>query len=272
MIHDLGLAGLAETTRRSYLASIEGFAKFHARSPAEMGHDEVRAWIRELEASGISGSRLNQHFAALKFLYRKTLARPQVVAFLSTPKRPKRLPTVLSAEEVARLLAAVDHPKYRLLLTTMYATGLRIKEACTLETRDIDAARGVIKVRHGKGNKERLASLSPRLLTMLREYWRRERPPGPYLFQGRFGRPVMPETARKALRGAAVRVGLGHRGVTPHVLRHSYATHLLDGGTDVRIIQVLLGHESIKSTSRYVQVSTATLVKVQSPLDRLSLG
>lgn len=272
MIHDLKLAGLATGTRKRYIASIKRFAKFHRRSPDRLGHDEVRAWVTHLEQTGVGASGLRLHFAALKFLYAKTLARPEVVAFLSTPKVPKRLPDVLSPKEIQRLLAALELPKYRVLFTTIYATGLRISEACALETGDIDTARGVIIVRHGKGDKERLVQLSPQLLKLLRAYWRRERPPVPYLFTGRTGRPLRLETARRALRLAAATIGLDHRKVTPHVLRHSFATHLLDAGTEVRVIQALLGHESIESTTRYVQVSTQMLNKTQSPLDHLPPG
>jgi site-specific recombinase XerD len=270
MMHDLQLAGLAKDTRDRYIRSIWCFAKFHRRSPEALGHDEIRAWVRHLESESLSGSRLNQHFCALKFLYKKTLARPEVIAFLSTPKRRKRLPTVISADQVKRLLAALEQVKFRVLFTTVYATGLRISEACALETRDIDAARAVIRVRHGKGDKERLVMLSPRLLAILRAYWRQERPTAPYLFTGRTGRPLRPEVARDALRLAAASAGLASCKVTPHVLRHSFATHLLEGGTDLRVIQVLLGHEHIDTTTRYARVSTAMLARTPSPLEQLS--
>jgi site-specific recombinase XerD len=233
-----------------------------------MDQDDLRAWVRRLEADGIGSSRLNQHFSALRFLFKRTLGRPEVVAFLSNRKRPKKLPPVLSAGEVVRVLEALEQPKFRVLFTTIYAAGLRISEACALQTSDIDAAREVIHVR-GKGDKERLAMLSPQLLTILRTYWRQERPPAPHLFAGHKGRPLNPRVARTALRLAAASAGLHKRKVTPHVLRHSFATHLLDGGTNLRIIQVLLGHESIDTTARYLGVSTAMLRKTQSPLEQL---
>jgi integrase/recombinase XerD len=267
MMHDLRLAGLAKDTQDRYVTAIAGFARFHKRSPAQLGQDEIRRWVTHLESSGIGPSRLNQHYSALKFLYRKTLGRPEVVAFLSTPKRPVRLPEVLSAGQVQQLLEALKLPKFRVLFTTIYATGLRISEACVLETGDIDAARGVIRVRQGKGNKERLVMLSPRLLAILRAYWRKERPAAPYLFTGRTGRPLTPDVARDAIRLAAARAGLDR--ARPHVLRHSFATHLLDAGTELRVIQVLLGHESIETTTRYVRVSTSMLKKAESPLERL---
>lgn len=269
MLHDLRLAGLAKDTQKRYLCSIKRFEQFHERSAADMAQAEVRAWVQHLEASGIGPSRLKGHFAALKFAYRKTLGRPCEVSFLSNPKCPKRLPTVLAAEQVERLLEALELPKFRVLFTTIYATGMRISEGCVLETGDIDAARGVIDVRHGKGDKQRLVQLSPRLLTILRTYWLHQRPLAPYLFTGRKGRPLNPDVARTAMRKAASSVGLDRRKVTPHVLRNSFATHLLDGGTDLRVIQVLLGHESIETTARYLRVSTALLAKTQSPLERL---
>lgn len=269
MMHDLQLAGLVKDTRDRYINSIADFAQFSGRSPATLGQDEVRAWAQHLSRSGIGPMRLNQHFAALKFLYAKTLGRPDVVSFLSTPKRPKTLPVVLSAEQVYRLLEALELPKFRMLFTTIYATGLRISEACALETRDIDAAAGVLHVRHGKGNKPRFVMLSPQLLVLLRAYWREQRPAAPYLFTARTGRPLSPEAARDALRLAAASAGLDRRKVTPHVLRHSFATHLLDAGTDLRLIQVLLGHARIDTTTRYTRVSTAALAKTKSPLEQL---
>jgi integrase/recombinase XerD len=269
MMHDLHLAGLVKNTRDRYISSIAAFAQFHGRCPSTMGQDEVRAWARHLTHSGIGAMRLNQHFAAVKFLYLKTLGRPDVVSFLSSPKRPKTVPVVLSAQQIQRLLEALELPTFRMLFTTIYAAGLRISEACALETRDIDAEEGVIHVRHGKGNKQRDVMLSPRLLVLLRTYWREQRPAAPYLFAARTGRPLSPEVAREALRLAAASAGLDRRKVTPHVLRHSFATHLLDDGTDLRLIQVLLGHASIDTTTRYVRVSTAALAKTRSPFERL---
>jgi site-specific recombinase XerD len=150
----------------------------------------------------------------------------------------------------------------------IYATGLRMSEACRLETQDIDAARGVVHVRHGKGGRGRMVMLRPRLLATLREHWRAERPQSPWLFASQWGGPINPNTARKALRRAAESAGLTKR-VTPHVLRHSFATHLLEQGTDLRVIQVLLGHSSIATTTRYVRVSAALIAATASPHDLL---
>jgi len=266
MIHDMELARLKPETQRRYIDSFERLSKFQERSPTDLSPAEMRAFVSQLEASGIGPSRLNQHFAGLKFLYRKTVGRPELVSFLSTPKCPERLPDVLSVEQVDRLLTALETPKYRVFFTTLYAAGLRISEGCALETGDIDAARAVIHIRHGKGNKERLVMLSPQLLAILRAYWRQERPPAPYLFTGQLGRPLNPAVARTALRLAAASAGLDRRKVTPHVLRHSFATHLLEAGTELRVIQVLLGHARIETTTRYVRVSTALISQTPSPL------
>lgn len=273
MMQDLELAGFQPKTRRIYLNAIRDFAAFQRRSPAELGADEARAWVAQLtKHSGVGPQRIRQHMAALKFLYTKTLYKPEVVSFLSWPTDPQRLPTVMSAAEVERLLAAFDRARFRVFFTLVYATGLRVSEACELETRDIDAARGVIHVREGKGSKDRLVMLNARLHAILRAYWAQERPPAPWLFASRrTGRHLNEDVARGALKLAAARAGLEKR-ITPHVLRHSFATHLLEGGTDLRVIQVLLGHASIRTTTRYVQVSTALIASTPSPLERLTAG
>lgn len=272
MMHDLERAGYVPETRHIYLNSIRDFAQHHRRSPEVLGPDDVRAWIDVLTtARKIGPQRIRQHIAALKFLYTKTLWKPENVSFLACPPDPKRLPAVLSVEEIERLLAAFTHPKYRVFFTLVYAAGLRLTEARRLETRDIQAARGVIHIRpeNAKRKKERYVMLSPRLLTILRVYWSETRPPAPWLFATRTGRCLDAEQARKALKLAVLKAGIEK--ATPHVLRHSFATHLLEGGTELRVIQVLLGHESIKTTTRYTRVSTALIAKTQSPLDRLTM-
>ena len=269
MMQDLELAGYAPATRKHYVQCIARFARFQGVSPAELGQQEVREWVADLRAQRpkLSSQRLRQHFAALRFLYTKTLGRPEVTSFLSWPKDVEKLPVVLTESQVHRLLSAFETPRMRVLFTTVYAAGLRISEGCRLETRDIDAEHGVIRVR-GKGGKERLVMLSPRLLVVLRAYWKQERPKAPWLFAGKTGNHIAPDVARQAFKKAAAQARLSKK-VTPHVLRHSFATHLLEAGTDLRIIQVLLGHDSIKSTTRYVRVSARTIRKTKSPLDRL---
>ena len=267
MMQDLKLAGYAPKTQRTYLDAIGDLAKF-CWSPAELGQEQVRAWVDRLTQSKVGPQRLRQHFAALRFLYGKTLGHPELVAFLSWPRDPDRLPAVFSAEQVDRLLKALDLPKYRVFFTTVYATGMRLGEACRLQTGDIDAARGVIHIRGGKGGKERLVMLSPRLLAILRAYWRQERPTAPYVFTSKTGRPLSADVARGALKKACAKAKLGKK-VTPHTLRHSFATSLLENGAELRVIQVLLGHASIRSTTRYARVSAGLVKKTKSPLERL---
>ena len=174
---------------------------------------------------------------------------------------------VLTGEEVARLLKQLIEPKYRVFFTLLYATGLRLNEACQLQTTDIDARRGLVHVRQAKGGKERVVMLGPRMLSTLRAYWRFVRPPSPWLFASTRGGPLSAEVARRALKRAAEAAQLTK--VTPRALRHSFATHLLEDGTDLRVIQVLLGHESIRTTARYVRVSLEMISKTPSPFDRL---
>lgn len=269
MMQDLTLGGYARTTVSAYVNSIWRLAQFFGRSPAELSAQDLRAWVQHLRGTGISPQRLSQHLGALRFLYAKTLGKPEIVSFVTWPKRPRGLPTVLSAQEVVRLLEGFVSLKYRVFFTLLYATGMRISEACLLETSDIDAARSVIRVRHGKGNKQRQVMLSPKLLDSLRDYWRRVRPTPPYLFTSRTGKPLSRGAAWLAFHRVVQQVGFDRR-VTPHMLRHSFATHLLDGGTELRIIQTLLGHASIRSTTIYAHVSTGLLAKTHSPLDRLS--
>lgn len=269
MMQDLELGGYSPVTRKAYVDCIRMLAKFHGRSPADLSQAEIRAWVQHLTDKKQSPQRLRQHFAALRFLYGKTLGKPTLVSFLSWPQDPHRLPVVLSGEEVSGLLGALATPRFAVFFTTVYAAGLRIGEACRLETRDIDAARGVIHVRGAKGGKERLVMLSPQLLGLLRTYWKQVRPPAPWLFASRTGTHLAADVARKALKRAASEAGLNNKKVTPHVLRHSFATHLLERGTDLRVIQVLLGHSSIKSTTRYAHVAAGMIKKTSSPLEHL---
>jgi integrase/recombinase XerD len=269
MMQDLELAGRAPRTRQIYLCAAMDFAAFRGLCPSTAGQEDVRIWVQHLLACKLSPQRVRQHFAALKFLYGKTLGKPEVTSFLSWPRDAPRLPVMLSANEVERVLRALREPKYRVFFTLIYATGLRLWEASQLQTGDIDAERGVIRVRQGKGRQERLVTLGSRLLDTLRAYWRFARPPAPWLFVTSRGTPVSPEVARKALKRAAVDAGLAKR-VTPHILRHCFATHSLESGTDVRVIQVLLGHRSIRTTARYAHVSAEVVSATASPLDRLS--
>ncbi|MGH7296224.1 MAG: tyrosine-type recombinase/integrase [Polyangiaceae bacterium] len=268
LIQDLALAGYARSTQRVYAWAVHDFVRFVRRVPSEVDQEDVRRWVGKLIQSRVSPQRLRHHFAALRFLFTKTVHRPGVVSFLSWPTAPERLPVVLGLEEVARVLGELPGAIYRPFFTMIYGTGLRISEACRLETRDMDAARGVVHVRHSKGGRERLVMLRPRLLAMLREHWRIARPSPPWLFASRWGGPLNENTARNALKRAVERAGIAKR-VTPHVLRHSFATHLLEQGTDLRVIQVLLGHSNIATTTRYVRVAASLIAATASPHDSL---
>jgi integrase/recombinase XerD len=265
---DLELAGYATQTRAIYLRAVRDLAGFYGCSPATLGSIELRRWVERLARSGISSQRRRQHHAALRFLYSRTLVQPSATSFLSWPRDRERLAVVLSARDVERLLRALRTPTYRVFFTLIYATGLRLREACLLETRDVDAARGIIRVRHGKGGRERIVMLSPRLLRILRTYWSVVRPAAPWLFASSRGHALNGEVARTALKHAAEAAQVA-TAVTPRVLRHTFATHLIEAGTDLRVVQVLLGHRSIRTTARYVRVSTDLIGRVQSPLERL---
>jgi site-specific recombinase XerD len=266
---DLALANYAIKTQAAYVATARHLSARFGKPVAQLTREEIRTYVEEMTARGKSASWLRTHLAALSFLYRKTLGRPELVSFVSYPKAHKPLPTVLSLEEVGTLITAVRHPCYQAIVMVLYGAGLRITEALALEVTDIDAARGVIRVRHGKGNKAREAKLSPSLYTWLRQYWARQRPPLPYLFASRTtGKPPRAATVRAALAHAAKQAWIGKR-VTPHVLRHSFATHLLEQGTDVRVVGALLGHASLQSTARYAKVTEKLVRQTPSPIDLL---
>jgi integrase/recombinase XerD len=269
MEQDLKLRGLSPATIRNYLLYCRKFAAFHMRSPEELGEAEVRAFlINQIEVDQLAYASYRQVYAALKFLYRITLGRPDVVGRIPFPKRqPSRLPRVLTAAELMAFFAALPQPKYRALFMTCYAAGLRLGEACHLQVEDIDSRRMVIRVR-GKGNRERLTLLSPRLLDALRAYWRLAKPTT-WLFPGaKAQHPILTKTARSAFHSARVAADLPAV-YTPHSLRHSFATHLLDAGADLVLIQALLGHRSVNTTSRYTHVSVQRIQQTSSPLDYL---
>ena len=254
MIEDMTVRNLSPATQRSYLHAVTKFSRYFGGSPDRLDIEDVRAYQVYLVAQGISWPSLNQTVCALRFFYGVTLGRNEIPERIAYAREPRKLPVILGADEVVRFLEAVPSLKTRTALTTAYAAGLRASEAVGLEVADIDSARMLIQVRHGKGAKDRTVMLSLRLLGILRTYWRLARPRH-WLFPGR--------AATKA-------AGLAKR-VTVHTLRHSFATHLLESGVDIRIIQVLLGHNSLSTTARYTQVATTTIAKAQSPLDRLTL-
>ncbi len=269
MGRDLAGAEYSRSTQKEYLRTAEKLASHFGRPVTELVREDLREYVEGLRAQGRSASWLKMKLAALVFLFAKTLGRPTDVSFIVWPKQYSPLPTVLGQGEMAALLEALRHPVYLAIAMVLYGTGLRIEEALALEVSDIDGERGVLRVRHGKGNRAREVKLSSALHQWLRRYWDRQRPPLPYLFASRrTGRPPTQAAVRRALALAAEQAGIT-KPVTPHVLRHSYATHLLDAGTDVRVIQTLLGHRSLQTTMRYTRVSTALVQKVPSPLDLL---
>lgn len=267
MAWDLAFAGRAEKTRRLYLADARAFASFTKRKPSKWCQSDVRRWVEHLIRRGTQPSRLRQHLCALVFLFRKTLGRPGAVSFFSWPRNQPRIPTTLNVQEVSRLLQAVPDQNYRLLFKTMFASGLRIREACRLKPEDLDAPRGLIRVL-GKGNRKRQAALSPGLAAALGGYRPHECQGSPWLFMGQKGNPLDPGQARRVFREAARAAGITRR-VTPHVLRHTYATLLLEQGTDLSVIQALLGHSTIRSTQVYLHVSTHLIARTPDPLELL---
>jgi integrase/recombinase XerD len=269
MGQDLACGPYAKSTQKSYLRSAKALVGHFGRPVVAIERDDLRGYVEHLWEQGRSASWLKMELAALVFLYAKTLGRPEDVSFVSWPRQYSPLPTVLSQDEVAAFLDALRHPLYRGIATVLYGTGMRIDEALSLELSDIDRKRGVIRVRHGKGDRAREVKMSPALYGWLRWYWDAAQPPRPYLFASRrTGRPPTQQAVCGAFALAQEQAGITKR-VRPHVLRHSYATHLLEAGTDIRIIQALLGHRSLQTTMRYTRVSTALVQKVPSPIDLL---
>jgi len=270
MIEDMAVRNLSPATQQSYLSAVSRLSKYFGRSPDRLGVNEVHAFQVHLVATGISWPALNQIVSALRFFYGVTLGRTTLPRRIAYAREPQKLPVVLSADEVVRFLEAIPSVKSRTALTTVYAAGLRVSEVVRLAVADIDSERMVIRVEQGKGGRDRYVMLSPRLLEILRVYWRIVRPDH-WLFPGRDrNRPLDQQVLHTACKYARLAAGLT-KPVTVHTLRHSFATHLLENGTDVRIIQVLLGHANLQSTVRYTRVATRTISATPSPLDRLRL-
>jgi len=270
MAEDLRLRNFSPTTQRNYLFYARRFAAFFMRSPEELSEAEIRQFLlHQIEVQHLSYAAYRQIYAALKFLYTVTLKRCWEVAHIPFPKQSHRpLPVVLAPEELVSLFQAVRRPKYRTLFMTCYAAGLRIDEACHLRITDIDSKQMLLHVRHAKGGQERVTVLSAKLLEVLRAYWRLEKP-RLWLFPGSTpAEPLATGSARSALRQAGLDAGLT-KPCTPHTLRHCFATHLLDAGVDLVVLQALLGHRSIKTTSLYTHISVQRIRQIVSPLDLL---
>lgn len=268
MSQDLARAGYAPSTREAYRKCAEELVAYAGKAVADVTREDLRAYVDALTSRGLSAGALSRRMSGLLFLYRRTLGRPEYVSFIKLPRVRCKLPVVLSVQEVDGLLNAIKNPRYQALAMVMYGAGLRIAEARVLRVEDIDRARGVIRVNRGKGGKPREAKLSESLYQWLRRYWGRYRPPLPYLFANQRGQLPVKQSVREALALAAQRAWIKKR-VTPHVLRHCFATHLLEEGTDVRVVAALLGHASIKSTMRYARVTEKLVRQTPSPLDLL---
>jgi integrase/recombinase XerD len=270
MIEDMQIRNLTPNTQRVYVAQVVHFACHFRKSPDLLGPAEIRTWLIHLTRERrLAASSIIVAVAALRFFYTVTLKRPWVVTDdIPAGRQAKKLPVVLSQEEVARFLGAVDNLKQRMVLTVCYATGLRISEAVHLTPAAIDSQRMVIRVEQGKGRKDRYVMLPPKLLDMLRNYWDRTRP-GKWLFPGRWsGEPISPLSINLTCREARQQCGIG-KPVTPHSLRHSFAVHLLEAGTDLRTIQLLLGHRNLSTTARYLMIATDKVCATVSPLESL---
>ena len=269
MLRDMKLKNLAVGTQEQYLRPCKALATFFMKSPAELTEDEVKEYLGHQQATGASPETLKMQVAALCFLYGVTLGRQELADRLPWPKVPHKKPDILSGSEVKKLLAAMHGAAPAMAAMTAYAAGLRIGETCRLRDEDIDGKRGLIHIRLGKGGRDRYVMLSPTLLSLLRDYWRKVRPQHHWLFPGRkAGTRLCENTVRKSLRAAAKEIKLKKR-VTMHSLRHAFATHLLELGTDIRVIQSLLGHASIRTTARYASVSQQFVGRTESPLDVL---
>jgi len=268
MIEDLQLRRYAPSTSEQYVACARSFVAYHMRPPTELDERDVRRFLLHLVLERKVGAATQKmHVAGIKFLYEHTLGRPEVVAGIPWPKVRQKLPDILSGTEVDKLLESLESTTYRAIVMTAYAVGLRVSEVCRLETGDIDPKRKVIHIRHGKGGRDRYVPLPERVHFTLREYWKAERPKGPQLFPGReAGRCVSHAAVRANLKAAAEKARITKR-VTPHVMRHSFATHLLELGTDIRVIQMLLGHRSIRTTLRYTRVTVRLIAGTTSPID-----
>jgi integrase/recombinase XerD len=271
MLEDLQLRNYSPQTIHCYLRCVADFAKHFGISPEYLGPEQVRIYqLFLVQEKQVSWPSVVQTVCALRFFYRVTLGRPAMLEYIASPQRPLTLPIILSQAEVATLLRTPRNLKHRAILTTLYAAGLRVSELCQLQVTDIDSARMVLRVRQGKGQHDRYVMLSPKLLPLLRHYWQQEKP-RPWLFPGHpQTRPITPRMVHRICRDAGQAAHLPKL-IHPHLLRHAFATHLLEAGVDLRRIQLLLGHRSLRSTSRYLHVTPQLLHATPSPLDTLPL-
>lgn len=276
MLDDMRMRKLSEKTQAHYVRAVRQFAKFLGRSPDTATAEDLRGFQLALVDQGVSSQSVNRTLTGLKFFYRITVAKPDILALISPVREPECLPVILSPEEVAEILACAPNLKAQTALSVSYGAGLRGSEVVCLKTTDIDSDRMVIRVEQGKGAKDRTAMLSPALLDQLRQWYRYARSkhcirPGGWLFTGYRHNHLSRRQLNRLFHQAVKAAGID-KPVRLHTLRHCFATHLLEQGNDVRLIQVLLGHKKLETTARYSHVASKTLLDVKSPLDRLPLG
>jgi integrase/recombinase XerD len=271
LIDDMTARRFSEATRTDYVRHVRTFAAFLGRSPDTATSDDLRRFQLHMAQQQVSPWSINAAIAALRFFFTVTLERPDLVRPLRIVNEPRRAPVVLSQEEVARLLEAAPGLKYKAALSVAYGAGLRVSEVANLKVSDIDSGRMTLRVEQGKGQRDRYVMLSPQLLELLRDWWRAARPQV-WLFPGQ--NPINPMTPRqlnRAVTAAKDLAGIAKR-VSPHTLRHSFATHLLEQGVDIRVIQVLLGHAKLETTALYTRVAVNTVRDIKSPLERLGVN
>jgi site-specific recombinase XerD len=274
MLDDMAIRALGSRTQHDYVRHVRAFADFLGRSPVTATAEDVRRFQVHQRETGAGAPTINNAVSALRFLFTVTLDRPDLSRRLVLVRHPRKLPDVLSVEEVGRLLEAAPGIKYRAALGAAYGAGLRVSEVAHLKIDDIDSKRMLIRIEEGKGRRDRNAMLSPQLLELLRLWWREGKRrsvllPHGWLFPGRsYTDPVSTRQLHRIVQEAAEAAGIRKR-VSPHTLRHSFATHLLEQDVDIRVIQVLLGHSKIETTTLYTKVATRTIHAVTSPLDRL---
>ena len=272
MLEELQRRNCSQTTVKAYLHSVEAFPQYFHRPPDQLGPEQIRSYQVYLLKQRKMGVRtVGLHTAALRFFFCKTLKRSYPVEEFPYPKRPRQLPIILSQEEAVRLIDSASNLFHRAMLMTLYSTGMRRAELCHVKVEDIDSERMLVHIRHGKGGRERSVPLSPKLLETLRAYWRWMKPQT-YLFPGtvhnwRVDKPITPKVLWMACREAAQRAGI-HKRVHPHLLRHSFATHLLEQGADLATVQALLGHADLKATSIYLHLSERHLKAAGTPIDQ----
>lgn len=271
MTEDMRVRNLAPNTQTSYVQQVSLFARHFNKSPELLGPEEIRTYQLYLtDEKKLAPSSILIAVAALRFVYKVSLKKGWTVEdVIPAPKKPEKLPIVLSPEEVLQFLDCVGSIKHRAILTTCYAAGLRISEAIHLKPIDIDKQRMVVRVEQGKGRKDRYVMLSPKLLETLRNYWRAARPAGEWIFEGDIAaQPINRSSVELACQKARQRSGI-RKPITPHSFRHAFAVHLLESGTDIRTIQLLLGHRSLATTARYLRIATSKVCSTSSPLDLL---